>query len=57
MGKRPLRAVGLLEQVAREVSARVAKRVYRVTGVRVAHDDAELFVRGHADAGLLRIVK
>ena len=40
-----------------EFMARVAKRVYRVTGVRVAHHDAELFVRGHADAGLLRIVR
>jgi tetratricopeptide (TPR) repeat protein len=40
-----------------EFMVRVARRVYRETGVRVAHDDAELFVRGHADAGLLRIVR
>ena len=40
-----------------EFMARVAKRVYRETGVRVAHHDAELFVRGNADAGLLRIVR
>jgi hypothetical protein len=37
--------------------SRVAKRAFRETGVRVPHHDAELFVRGHADAGLLRIVR
>ena len=47
----------LQDRSVTEFMARVAKRVYRVTGVRVAHHDAELFVRGHADAGLLRIVK
>jgi tetratricopeptide (TPR) repeat protein len=40
-----------------EFMARVAKRAFRETGVRVPHHDAELFVRGSADAGLLRIVR
>lgn len=40
-----------------EFMARVSKRAYRETGVRVPHHDAELFVRGSADAGLLRIVR
>jgi tetratricopeptide (TPR) repeat protein len=40
-----------------EYMARVAKRTFRETGVRVPHHDAELFVRGTADAGLLRIVR
>lgn len=40
-----------------EFMARVAKRTYRETGVRVPHHDAELFVRASADAGLLRIVR
>jgi Tfp pilus assembly protein PilF len=40
-----------------EYMSRVAKRAFRETGVRVPHHDAELFVRGHADAGLLRIVR
>jgi len=41
----------------REFMARVAKRTYRETGVRVPSHDAELFVRGSADAGILRIVQ
>jgi tetratricopeptide (TPR) repeat protein len=41
----------------REFMARVAKRTYRETGVRVPSHDAELFVRGSADAGILRIVR
>ncbi len=40
-----------------EFMTRVARRVYRETGVRVPHHDAELFVRGNADAGRLRIVR
>jgi len=41
----------------REYMARMAKRTYRETGVRVPSHDAELFVRGSADAGILRIVR
>jgi len=41
----------------REFMARVAKHTYRETGVRVPSHDAELFVRGSADAGILRIVR
>ena len=37
--------------------SRMAKRTFRETGVRVPHHDVELFVRAHADAGLLRIVQ
>ena len=40
-----------------EFMARVAKRTFRETGVRVPHHDAELFLRASADAGLLRIVR
>jgi len=40
-----------------EYMARVAKRTFRETGVRVPHHDAELFLRASADAGLLRIVR
>jgi Tfp pilus assembly protein PilF len=41
----------------REYMTRIAKRTYRETGVRVPSQDAELFVRGSADAGMLRIVR
>jgi Tfp pilus assembly protein PilF len=41
----------------REYMSRMAKRAYRETGVRVPSHDAELFVRGSADAGILRIVQ
>jgi len=41
----------------REYMTRVAKLAYRETGVRVPSHDAELFVRGSADAGMLRIVQ
>jgi tetratricopeptide (TPR) repeat protein len=41
----------------RDFMSRVAKRTYRETGVRVPSHDAELFVRGSADAGILRIVQ
>jgi hypothetical protein len=41
----------------REYMSRMAKRTYRETGVRVPSHDAELFVRGSADAGILRIVR
>ena len=41
----------------REYMSRMAKRTYRETGVRVPSHDAELFVRGSADAGMLRIVQ
>ena len=40
-----------------EFMSRMAKRVFRDTGVRVPSHDVELFVRGSADAGLLRIVQ
>ena len=41
----------------RDYMSRMAKRTYRETGVRVPTHDAELFVRGSADAGILRIVR
>jgi tetratricopeptide (TPR) repeat protein len=41
----------------REYMTLSAKRTYRETGVRVPSHDAELFVRGSADAGILRIVR
>ena len=41
----------------RDYMSRMAKRTYRETGVRVPSHDAELFVRGSADAGILRIVQ
>jgi tetratricopeptide (TPR) repeat protein len=41
----------------RDFMSRAAKRTYRETGVRVPSHDAELFVRGSADAGILRIVQ
>lgn len=41
----------------REYMIRMAKRAFRETGVRVPSHDAELFVRGNADAGILRIVR
>jgi tetratricopeptide (TPR) repeat protein len=47
----------LQDRSASEFMARIAKRAFRETGVRVPHHDAELFVRGSADAGLLRIVR
>ncbi|MFL5618727.1 MAG: tetratricopeptide repeat protein [Gemmatimonadaceae bacterium] len=45
------------EGTLREYMTRMAKRTYRETGVRVPSHDAELFVRGSADAGILRIVR
>jgi tetratricopeptide (TPR) repeat protein len=48
---------GLQDRSTAEYMARMAKRTFRETGVRVPHHDAELFVRGSADAGLLRIVR
>ena len=48
---------GLQDDSAAAFMARVAKRTFRETGVRVPHHDAELFVRANADAGLLRIVQ
>ena len=48
---------GLQDRNVDEFMARVAKRTFRETGVRVPHHDAELFVRASADAGLLRIVR
>ncbi len=45
------------EGTLREYMTRSAKRTYRETGVRVPSHDAELFVRGSADAGILRIVR
>jgi hypothetical protein len=41
----------------RDYMLKVARRTYRETGVRVPSHDAELFVRGNADAGILRIVR
>jgi Tfp pilus assembly protein PilF len=48
---------GLQDRSVSEFMARVSKRAFRETGVRVPHHDAELFVRASADAGLLRIVR
>jgi tetratricopeptide (TPR) repeat protein len=48
---------GLQDRSVDEFMARMAKRTFRETGVRVPHHDAELFVRGSADAGLLRIMR
>jgi tetratricopeptide (TPR) repeat protein len=48
---------GEREGTLREYMISVAKRAYRETGVRVPSHDAELFVRGSADAGMLRIVR
>jgi tetratricopeptide (TPR) repeat protein len=45
------------EATLRDYMTRMAKRAYRETGVRVPSHDAELFVRGSADAGMLRIVR
>ncbi len=47
----------LQDRSTSEFMARVAKRTFRETGVRVPHHDAELFLRASADAGLLRIVR
>ncbi|MDB4886124.1 MAG: Tetratricopeptide 1 repeat-containing protein [Gemmatimonadetes bacterium] len=47
----------LQDRTLSEFMARRAKRVFRETGMRVPHHDVELFIRGHADAGLLRIVR
>ena len=47
----------LQDRSTSEYMARIAKRTYRETGVRVPHHDAELFLRASADAGLLRIVR
>ena len=33
------------------------KRQFRSTGIRISARDAESFIRGSADAGLLRIVR
>ena len=48
---------GLQDRTPNQFMARVSKRAFRETGVRVPHHDAELFVRASADAGLLRIVQ
>jgi tetratricopeptide (TPR) repeat protein len=48
---------GLQDRTTNEFMARVSKRAFRETGVRVPHHDAELFVRASADAGILRIVR
>lgn len=40
-----------------EYMAAVSHRQYRSTGVRIPARDAESFIRGSADAGLLRIVR
>jgi Tfp pilus assembly protein PilF len=47
----------LQDRSTNEFMARVSKRTFRETGVRVPHHDAELFLRASADAGLLRIVR
>jgi len=47
----------LQDRSTSEYMARVAKRTFRETGVRVPHHDAELFLRASAAAGLLRIVR
>ena len=48
---------GLQDRTTNEFMARVSKRAFRETGVRVPHHDAKLFVRASADAGLLRLVR
>jgi tetratricopeptide (TPR) repeat protein len=45
------------ERSTEEFMTAMARRAFRETGVRVPSDDAELFIRGCADAGLLRIVQ
>ena len=45
------------DQTLEAFMTRMARRAYRETGVRVPSHDVELFVRGSADAGLLRIVQ
>ena len=40
-----------------EFMATEARRGYSLTGVTIPTRDAESFIRGSADAGLLRIVK
>lgn len=40
-----------------EYMATEAKRYYRLTGVRIPTSDTESFIRGSANAGLLRIVR
>jgi len=40
-----------------EYMATEARRGYSLTGVTIPTRDAESFIRGSADAGLLRIVK
>jgi tetratricopeptide (TPR) repeat protein len=45
------------ERSTEEFMTAMTRRAFRETGVRVASDDAELFIRGCADAGLLRIVR
>jgi Tfp pilus assembly protein PilF len=47
----------LQDRTPNEYMSRVAKRTYREKGVQLPHHDAELFLRGSADAGLLRIVQ
>lgn len=47
----------LQDRSTEEFMARVAKRAFRETGVRVPHHDAEMFLRASADAGLLRILR
>ena len=57
--------VGLLRDASEEFAGRpvtdfmsaVARRQYGKTGVRISAGDAESFIRGSADAGLLRIVR
>jgi tetratricopeptide (TPR) repeat protein len=50
-------AEGEPDGTLREYMIRTAKRTFRETGIRVPSHDAELFVRGSADAGMLRIVR
>jgi tetratricopeptide (TPR) repeat protein len=45
------------ERSTEEFMTAMARRAFRETGVRVPSDDAELFIRGCADAGLLRIIQ
>jgi hypothetical protein len=40
-----------------EFMATEARRGYSLTGVKIPTHDAESFIRGSADAGLLRIVQ
>jgi hypothetical protein len=45
------------DRPVRDFMTAVSTRQYRKTGIRIPARDAESFIRGSADAGLLRIVR